>query len=261
MTIHKAKGLEFGVVFMVCLVAEKFPARNRKQPIELPDELIKEPVAEGDYHLMEERRLFYVGMTRAKRELYLTSSVDYGGKRDRKVSQFVLEALDVPKANVALIKLPASSQIELFAPVEPALPQERKRSPDEIIALSPYLIDDYLTCPLKYKYAHISRVPLLPNQQINYGSALHKAVQAFFTAKKNGQKFSLKQLQDTFANSWSAEGFISRQHEEQRFAAGKAALKRFFQNDKKRKRKPKFVEKEFSFVEDKVQVKGRWDLV
>ncbi|MDD5593507.1 MAG: ATP-dependent DNA helicase [Candidatus Margulisbacteria bacterium] len=261
LTVHKAKGLEFGVVFMVSLVAEKFPVRARKQPIELPAGLIKEDIPAGDFHLMEERRLFYVGLTRAKKELYLTSAVDYGGKRERKVSQFVLEALDVLKADVTVTRQPALAQIELFAPVEPAIPQERKRSPDEIISLSPYLIDDYLTCPLKYKYAHISRVPLLPNQQINYGSALHKAVQAFFTAKKDGKNFSLKQLHETFANNWSAEGFISRQHEEQRFAAGRAALKRFYQNDKKRKRVPKYVEEEFSFVDDKVQVKGRWDLV
>jgi DNA helicase II / ATP-dependent DNA helicase PcrA len=261
MTIHKAKGLEFGVVFMVCLAGEKFPVRARQQPIELPPELIKEELGSGDFHLQEERRLFYVGLTRAKKELYLTSSVDYGGKRGRKVSQFVLEALDVPKAGPAVVKSPARDQIELFAPAEPVLLHEGKRSADEVISLSPYLIDDYLTCPLKYKYAHISRVPLLPNQQINYGSALHKAVQAYFTAKKDGKAFTLKQLLAAFAGAWSAEGFISRRHEEQRFAAGQAALKRFYRQDKNRGRRPLYVEKEFTFTECKVQVKGRWDLV
>jgi DNA helicase-2/ATP-dependent DNA helicase PcrA len=261
MTVHKAKGLEFGVVFMVCLVADKFPVRARQQPIELPAELVKEETAAGDFHLREERRLFYVGMTRAQKELYLTSSVDYGGKRGRKVSQFVLEALDVPKANPTVVKRPALDQIGLFAPAEPVLLHEGKRSEGEVIALSPYLIDDYLTCPLKYKYAHISRVPLLPNQQINYGSALHQAVQVYFTAKKGGKKFTLKQLLAAFADNWSAEGFISRRHEEQRFAAGRAALTRFYRHDKKRRRRPLYVEKEFTFTEGKVQVKGRWDLV
>jgi DNA helicase II / ATP-dependent DNA helicase PcrA len=261
MTVHKAKGLEFKVVFLVSLVAEKFPVRSRKQPIELPADLIREALPEGDVNLMEERRLFYVGMTRAKQELYFTSALDYGGKRDRKVSQFVLEALDVPKADVRVLKKPALAQIELFAPAEPAIPQERKRSADEIIPLSPYQIDDYLTCPLKYKYAHILRVPLLPNQQINYGSALHHAVQAYFTAKKDKRKFSEKQLLDVFADSWSAEGFISRRHEEQRFQAGCNALKRFYKEAKKSQRIPKYVEEAFTFTEDKMQVKGRWDLV
>jgi DNA helicase-2/ATP-dependent DNA helicase PcrA len=261
MTVHKAKGLEFGVVFLVCLVADKFPVRARQQPIELPVELIKEELGPGDFNLREERRLFYVGLTRAQKELYLTSSVDYGGKRGRKVSQFVLEALDIPKAETDVKKQPVMAQIELFAPAEPVLLHEGKRSAGEVVSLSPYLIDDYLTCPLKYKYAHISRVPLLPNQQINYGSALHQAVQAYFTAKKDGRKFTVKQLLAALAAGWSAEGFISRRHEEQRLAAGQAALKRFYQHDKARRRRPLYVEKEFTFTEGKIQVKGRWDLV
>ena len=57
--------------------------------------MIKDILPSGDYHLQEERRLFYVAMTRAKEELYLTSAYDYGGKTVRKVSQFVLEALDL----------------------------------------------------------------------------------------------------------------------------------------------------------------------
>ena len=93
LTIHKAKGLEFRVVFLVNLVQGKFPLPKRSQQIELPDILIKEVLPTGDFHIQEERRLFYVGMTRAKEELYLTSAEDYGGKRLRKVSQFVLEAL------------------------------------------------------------------------------------------------------------------------------------------------------------------------
>ncbi|MBN3033616.1 MAG: ATP-dependent helicase [Candidatus Saganbacteria bacterium] len=261
LTVHKAKGLEFSLVFLVGLVADRFPVRARKQAIELPAALIREELPAGDFQLQEERRLFYVGLTRAKEELYLTSSVDCGGKRDRKVSQFVLEALDVPKADISLIKRPALAQIELFAPAGPLVPQERKKGPAEIIALSPYRIDDYLTCPLKYKYVHILHVPLLPNHQIVYGSALHKAVQAYFTARKDKKKFTVKQLLDVFADNWSSEGFISRQHEEQRFQSGRAALRRFFEADKKRGREPLLVEEEFTILEDKTQIKGRIDLV
>jgi DNA helicase-2/ATP-dependent DNA helicase PcrA len=263
LTIHKAKGLEFPVVFMVALVADKFPIRARKQPIELPADLLKESIPGGDITLMEERRLFYVGMTRAKRELYLTSAVDYGGKRERKVSQFVLEALDLPKADVSVLKKPALAQIEMFG--ERGEGDGRwdvgRRTWDEIIKLTPYQINDYLTCPLKYKYVHILRIPLLPNHQIIYGAALHKAVQDYFVAKKDQQKFSEKDLLAVFARNWSAEGFISRQHEEERFKAGRKALKRFYNQDKKRGRVPKFVEQEFTIVESKIQIKGRIDLV
>ena len=72
MTIHAAKGLEFDAVFIGSLVAGRFPTYNRKDKIEVPDELIKETLPVGDEHIGEERRLFYVGLTRAKRYLYLT---------------------------------------------------------------------------------------------------------------------------------------------------------------------------------------------
>jgi len=261
LTVHKAKGLEFPVVFMVSLVSEKFPIRNRRDPIELPDDLIKEEVPSREFNLQEERRLFYVGMTRAKDELYLTSSVDYGGKRDRKISLFVLEALDLPKADIETLKKRPIDQIELFAPHEISNPPIKKIGKDEILSLSYYPIDDYLTCPLKYKYVHVLNVPLLPSHTIMYGSALHKAVQAYFSAKLNRQKFSLKDLHDIYKNNWSSEGFISRQHEEARFAAGEEALKRFFIEQKKSKLSVKYVEEEFKIVRDLVQIRGRWDLV
>ncbi|MFH1456727.1 MAG: ATP-dependent helicase [Patescibacteria group bacterium] len=91
MTIHSAKGLEFKYVFIVNLVDKRFPCMDRKDPIELPDELIKEIIPSGDVHLQEERRLFYVAITRAKLGLYLTSADDYGGARKKKLSRFIYE--------------------------------------------------------------------------------------------------------------------------------------------------------------------------
>src|SRR5258708_20195765 len=79
LTIHKAKGLEFPVVFLVHLVQEKFPLRRRRDPLELPVALMKDAVPTGDFHLQEERRLFYVGMTRARRSLSLPTPAHYGG--------------------------------------------------------------------------------------------------------------------------------------------------------------------------------------
>jgi len=261
MTVHKAKGLEFPVVFMTSLVSEKFPVRSRRDPIELPMELLKEELPSEDFHLQEERRLFYVGMTRARDELYFTSSVDYGGKRERKVSQFVLEALDLPKADIKTFKKKPIDQIALFAPQEISFPPAKKLAPNEVLSLSYYPIDDYLTCPLKYKYIHVLNVPLLPSHTIMYGSALHKAVQAYFTARLNKQKFSKKDLIGIFKNNWSSEGFISRQHEEARLKSGLNALNKFYAEQKKSKLKVRYVEEEFRIVRDNIQVKGRWDLV
>src|SRR5687767_1617233 len=116
LTVHKAKGLEFPVVFIVNTVQGKFPVQKRGDSLELPAELIRDLLPSGDFHKQEERRLFYVAMTRAPRDLFVTSARDYGGARDRKVSQFVLEALDLPKDSARPVKGKAVEELERFAP-------------------------------------------------------------------------------------------------------------------------------------------------
>jgi len=261
-TVHKAKGLEFPVVFMVSLVQDKFPPRSRRELIELPDELVKEPIPGGDVHLQEERRLFYVGMTRAQKELYLTSALDFGGVRTRKVSQFVLEAMDKPRADDQYLKTSAEETIRQSAPPSEEIPLAPEAISEEaIINLSHYQVDDYLTCPLRYKYVHILRVPLLPHHSIVYGQALHQAVQAYFQRTIAGKKMTLREVLDVFHRAWVSEGFLSREHEEQRLAAGREALRRFYYEQEQSGLVPAAVEEEFSFLQGNNRIRGRWDRV
>ena len=76
MTLHAAKGTEFPVVFIIGMEEGSFP-------------MWRQNITEAD--LEEERRLFYVGMTRAQEQLYLSSVVYRFGDRDRASSMFVRE--------------------------------------------------------------------------------------------------------------------------------------------------------------------------
>lgn len=262
MTIHKSKGLEFPVVYMVSLVSDKFPTRKRGELLSVPAPLIKDTLPEGDFHLEEERRLFYVGMTRAMEKLYLTSAADYGGVRAKKVSVFVQEALDVEKAKVQ--KASAMEAIARHAPVEEAPGQKNKGLPpiaeDKVLRLSFYQIDDYDTCPFKFRYVHVLRVPLLPHHSIMYGKAVHEAISFYLLKKHGGVTPPLEDVLSVYRAHWSSMGFISREHEEKRLEDGEAALKRFVEGEGLTI-KPAAVEKDFTVDFGSFELRGRWDLI
>jgi len=259
-TVHSAKGLEFPVVFMVGLVSDRFPARSRSEAIEVPQEIIRETLPAGDWHIQEERRLFYVGATRAKNLLFFTWSRDIGAKRIKKISPFVLEALDITKSQSTAIKLSPIEKIEKFAP-RVVQPQQTAFFDVDVLKLTQGSLDDYLTCAFKYRYVHILRLPILRHHAIVYGSALHLAVAAFNRSKKSGKLITLAQLLEVFGNSWDSEGFLTIEHEEKRKAQGKIALSQFWQRESKNKNIPGLVEQPFKFSLPGVTINGRFDRV
>jgi len=263
LTVHKAKGLEFPVVFLVNLVSDSFPSRKRSEGFSIPEELIKERLPEGDWHIQEERRLFYVGMTRAKQELYLTSAEDYGGKRLRKVSPFVVEALEEVRLAREKFKLSPKEYIEKFSKRQEAVALPKRFKEGERLVLTPHQIDDYLSCPKKFEYIHVLGIPILAHHPVVYGSAIHKAIEDYFKKKLAEVKVSVEDLYKIFEQNWRSEGFLSRDHEEKRFKSGKEALSKFFLKEEKEGRRPSEVEASFGVKLDEpnVKIKGRYDAI
>lgn len=260
MTVHGAKGLEFPVVFMVNLVSDRFPARSRSEAIEVPEQMIRETLPSGDWHIQEERRLFYVGITRAKDLLYFAWSRDIGGRRIKKLSPFVLEALDKVKSDASLAKLSPLEKIEKFAP----MPQKNIQTAFfdvDTLKLTQGSLDDYLTCAFKYRYVHILRLPIARHHAIAYGAALHSAVAAFNRSKINGKVIPLGQMLEVFENSWDSEGFLTIEHEEKRKNQGKLALSAFWKRESNSKDKPSLIESSFKFSLEGVTIVGRFDRV
>jgi DNA helicase-2/ATP-dependent DNA helicase PcrA len=261
LTYHKAKGLEFPVVFMVGLVEDRFPSRSRSDRLQLPAGLTSLE-ATGDAHLAEERRLFYVGMTRAKEELILSWAQDYGGRRTRRMSQFVGEALDLPPAaTVEMLRPSAVEQLARHERTAETPGVARPRFGDRPLSLSFYQVNDYLDCPAKYRYAHVIRIPTPPSHPLVYGRALHAAVQAFHRRQMASAEMSLEELLAELDANWDSIGFLTREHEEARRESARAALSRFWHEQQLDPARPAAVEQEFVFLLGRDRVRGRYDRV
>lgn len=261
LTVHSSKGLEFPVVFMVNLVSGRFPTRNRSDVIEIPDELIKETLPTGNEHLQEERRLFYVGMTRAQKYLFLTSAKNYGGVRERKVSGYIKETgikLKEPKLEKSILK--KKDQKTLFGVEskfrDPAL-RKTDFTPD---FLSYSAIDTYKICPLRYKYRYVLNVPTAPSHALSFGSTIHDTLRDYYSAKRF-KDLDLQELLKIYEKNWHPLGYLDEKHREMRFKEGQKLLEGYYQRHQDDATKPLEIEKSFNIKLGGIKFFGRIDRI
>ncbi len=258
MTVHKAKGLEFSIVFMVSLAMDRFPCRERGEFLSIPDEILKEKIPEPVDKYEEERRLFFVGMTRAKDELYLCSAKNYNGKQKR-LSKFVIEALNLPKEELPEAK---SSPMSIISSLKPSPSQGvKRRKIPEILPLSFDQVNSYLDCPLKYRFLHVDKIPPPPHHALTFGRAIHFTIRDYLKLKMGGKKVPFEKLLEIYKNHWIPEGFLDRRHEEMRYEEGKRMLENLWKKEESTLVIPTYVEKEFKIKIDTVRLMGRWDRV
>lgn len=260
-TIHKAKGLEFKIVFVPALIQDKFPVRARGGfPFPLPEGLMKDLVDEKLYMQEEERRLFYVAITRAKDSLHLTYSKQYEGAGNKKPSMFLMEL--GYKEPEGMTKQSKEDKLKSFEKKEIIEVVKVEGIKFKTLKLSNYQIDDYLTCPYKYKLIHVLRIPIKEEPVVIYGQAMHKVASEFYKAKQEGSTISLNTLTDIFKSMWKPAGFISAQHEQRRYEQGLKNIEEFYKTESESKIIPKYIEKDFEFkLSTDIIVRGRWDRI
>lgn len=267
LTVHSSKGLEFPVVFVVNLVTQRFPSRDRKEQIPVPADIIREILPTGDENLQEERRLFYVAITRARDKLFLTAARFYGeARRERKISPFIVETLGEQMVDSIAKKQtnqPAAQQLTLLdifnANIQPAKDQPSESLISHLPAspaggsslnltyVSYSQLQTYLTCPLHYKLRYILNIPTPPSAALSYGVSVHSTLRDFVLEVGTKKPVSAEIIKDILKKNWLNSGYESRSHETKSFTQAENMLYSYAQNFLIQKPDILAVELPFSF--------------
>jgi len=247
LTVHSAKGLEFPVVFLVNLVAQRFPTVERREQIPIPEALIKEVLPVGDYHLEEERRLFYVGMTRARDLLFFSAADYYGeGKREKRLSPFIFEAIG-DKAVAAEQLSPKGKQLSFLDYAAPQILGTKYEMPKlHIDYLSYSQIETFRICPLHYKLKYIFKVPTPPSASQSFGTSIHSSLKEFYELVGAGKRPTEKLIYQCLQENWVREGFSGKAHEKKFLEKGKIYLSGFLKTGFDRNNLPRTMEQVFT---------------
>lgn len=207
LTAHGAKGLEFPHVFVVRANSGSFPMGYKETLVEFPRELYDpSAMVEDDskrLHEQEERRLFYVAMTRARDSLVL--SADRGRGVDARPTGF-LRGLVKDKSVAPWLSMRQAEplQVDLFAQEEPppansiaAWLQMPPMLPLHA-ALSASAIETYETCPLQFKLERDWRIPREIPAALQYGKAMHTVLKHYYDSVRQGRPATEKELIELF---------------------------------------------------------------
>lgn len=204
MTAHKSKGLEFDFVFAVHLNDGKWGGRRSLSHF-LP--ITATATDDNDDDVSDERRLLYVVLTRARKEIFLTYATHNASGRALLPSRFINE-IDAGLVNLA--KCEDGPTAQLAATPNGDKHEIAVKDKDYIRHIfleqgfSVSALNNYLTCPWRYFFINLIRIPNAQERHQLYGTAIHETLHAFFDAYKIDHIMSKKELLDLF------EKFLNR---------------------------------------------------
>ena len=285
MTVHGAKGLEFPHVFILRLSKNDFPSGTRKAVFEFPPELMKEERPSGDFQIQEERRLFYVALTRAKQHLTLSTVVN----RRKKPSPFLDDFLMNPKVQKS-DTVQSSPKVELPPMEEAAGPAPESAAAaglfgaawaesraysrialwakafhpprPEPLQLSPSAIDAYERCPMKYMFQYLWSVRGGPHAAMTFGTVMHTTIKEFVAELRKRGRVPVEEVMAIYEREWSSAGFPDDYQEQEYRNAGRDQLAAFHETYSTAPADVMYQEKAFELpLENEIVVTGRIDQI
>ena len=228
MTVHGAKGLEFPHVFILRASSPAFPCSFKETLVAFPRELRdQDSLSQSDdktLHAQEERRLFYVAMTRARDTLHIYAR-EGTGKTIKTPPGYLRELIDNRTVSPWFRAMPAGgaqTTLNLAAAASPVYPNESQTNIwfelpilDGLHKrLSASAVDTYERCGLRFKLERDWKIPGKPAAAMQYGASIHRVLKTYFDAIRLGRPKTDDEIIALFRQDLAAANIQERyQHE------------------------------------------------
>lgn len=250
MTVHQSKGLEFIAVFIPQMNRNNFPS-SKKGGKSIWHVIRKEWINNADRFaggIEEERKLFYVAVTRAKKYLILTRSP--GNRNETKVSQFLVEAKQSP------YMVGYDNEMEYTGKHNPDMNEELAP-----INLNFSILQDYFDCAYRFKlsmfYGFVQ--PIVP--ALGYGKTMHEIVMNIHRRHLSGEKLTREDVRDIVEESFYLP-YANTKLQENMLKSAHRSVESYVSNNQKDFDNITMAEADIELdMGDGIKVNGRIDLV
>jgi DNA helicase II / ATP-dependent DNA helicase PcrA len=278
-TAHKAKGQEWDYVFMIDLIDGKWGNTRKRELIPLPDGVLKNTNIDKKERNEDDRRLFYVGLTRAKKNLSLSWSKtkSSGNSTKTQVESMFLSELG-EKTQIKNSEINNIDEEKLLQLIEITEVKDQQKQVNEAtkkffgklvkdFKLSSTALNTYLRDPLEFIENNLLRVPKAKALHMSFGTAVHAALEFLFTVQKKTSQFpTLEQLFESLDFHLKKE-ILTKKDYQQRLKHGKKILKLYYDTHKDNNFKVMGLETAFGgfknrvILEKNIQLSGRVDRI
>lgn len=246
-TVHSAKGMEWEHVFLINLVDKKWGNQRDNNKIKLPSGIIKNTDLSEKERNEDDRRLFYVALTRAKKQIYISypeKIIENNQVSDKFPSIFLEELKEIEtklqtsfldenknqkiidQTEIYLSKLMAPKPVRSFASNE----REFLETLVKDFSLSVTALNTYLRDPQEFLENNLLRIPRAKQTFMSFGTAVHAALERFYKLEKQSKQVpGLEFLLTEFKNALQKE-VLSESDLEDRLKYGTTILSSYYQD-------------------------------
>ncbi len=227
MTAHKSKGLEFDYVYITGVCDGHWGNKRTMNSFSIP---LGKGQPEAFDPIDDERRLFYVALTRARKEVGLTWCKESLSKKEQLPSQFIEEIGTVLSEVVDMTSFETELPKDLSFTFSPKLNYGADLKDVHYLqqlfldqGLSVTALNNYMKCPWNYFFENLVRIPRPQSKHQLYGTSVHETLKLFFDKYKIEEDLSKKELLTFFEDFLKRKPFEQADYDES-LEKGKVAL-------------------------------------